>query len=79
MIAAAIRAMSRLQPAPASNCIGTGTGLAPCIAIAPKKFDQVGVGSTTSSPGSAAMRIAVWKACMPPTVTKNRSGPTGSA
>ena len=38
------------------------------------KFGQAGVGTITSSPVPAIAVMAIWIACMPPPVTKKRSG-----
>jgi hypothetical protein len=45
--------------------------------MAPAKFGQAGLGIATSSPGPATIRTAIWAACMPPMVTKKRSGSEG--
>ncbi len=44
---------------------------------APAKFGQAGVGTITSAPAPAVAVMAIWIACMPPPVTKKRSGPNG--
>ena len=43
-------------------------------ASAPAKFGQAGEGISASSPGPTVMRAAMSSACMPPMVTKKRSG-----
>ena len=42
--------------------------------MAAVKLGHAGVGTITSSPVPATMRTAIWIACMPPPVTKKRSG-----
>ncbi len=70
------RSISSVQPA-APLVIGTATGRAPATVMAPWKFGQAGVGMRTSSPVPAAIRTAIWAACMPPTVTEKRSTANG--
>ena len=53
---------------------GHGTARAPAVSIAPTKFGQAGEGISASSPGPQGSRIAISMACMPPMVTKKRSG-----
>ena len=76
VIACSSRSKSRCQPF-ASMIIGTATGRAPAMEIAPAKFGQAGVGISTSSPLPASMRKAICIAGMPPEVTKKRSGSNG--
>ena len=76
VIAAARRSISSHQP-PWPSVSGIDTTFAPPTVTAPRKFGQAGSGTMTSSPVPATMRIAIWIACMPPCVTKKRSGENG--
>ena len=79
--AAASLSGSRLQRPFRSS--STGAARAPDVSTAPTKFGQAGEGISVSSPGPAMRRVAISIACMPPMVTKKRSGenatPPGAA
>lgn len=65
------RSSCQLAPSKPSS---TNTGRAPAIPAAAAKFGHAGVGTITSSSLPATAAMAIWMACMPPIVTKNRSG-----
>src|SRR6185369_12291455 len=55
---------------PAATVVGTTTGTPPPSAIDSGYVVQYGDGSSTSSPGSSSVANVLYRACLPPFVTR---------